>query len=127
MFECKAELPPQPFIEKVRPGMTARLSFPLPGSDSTVVIPEEAVRATERGFVVFRPVQVKMSGGSTEWVAQEVSDLQLGRRQPGFVEVVRGLAPGEFIVRKGAEALENRTPIDIPPELAKQILASRAP
>lgn len=124
MFECKAELPPQPFLEKVRPGMTARLTFPLPGPESTVVIPEEAVRATERGFVVFRPVPARMSDGSVEWIAQEVNDLQLGRRQPGFVEVVRGLSPGEYIVRKGAEALENRTPIDMPPELAKRILAA---
>lgn len=126
MFECKAELPPQPFIEKVRPGMTARLSFPLRGSELTVVIPEEAVRATERGFVVYRPVARKLADGTTEWVAQEVADLHLGRRQPGFVEVVKGLAPGDIIVRKGAEALENRTPIDVPPELARRALAAGA-
>jgi multidrug efflux pump subunit AcrA (membrane-fusion protein) len=127
MFECKAELPPQPFLDKVRPGMTARLMFPLPGADVTVVIPEEAVRATERGFVVFRPIPVKMPDGSVEWVAQEVADLQLGRRQPGFVEVVRGLTAGEMIIRKGAESLENRTPIEMPAEMAARALAGRMP
>jgi hypothetical protein len=101
--------------------------FPLPGADVTVVIPEEAVRATERGFVVFRPIPVKMPDGSVEWVAQEVADLQLGRRQPGFVEVVRGLTAGEMIIRKGAESLENRTPIEMPAEMATRALAGRTP
>jgi hypothetical protein len=37
--------------------------------------------------------------------------------------VLQGLAPGEWIVRKGAEALENATPIQFPEEQENQILA----
>ena len=45
------------------------------------VIPEESVRATERGFVAFRPKLVR-SGDREEWVAEAIT-LEIGARQPG--------------------------------------------
>jgi hypothetical protein len=41
--------------------------------------------------------------------------------------VVRGLTAGEMIIRKGAESLENRTPIEMPAEMATRALAGRTP
>ena len=37
--------------------------------------------------------------------------LELGYRSEGQVEVRRGLSAGDLIVRRGAEALEDGTPI----------------
>jgi hypothetical protein len=74
------------------------------------VIPEEAVRASERGFIAFVPAQRQAKDGSLEWIAR-VRTLDLGYRAPGWVEVRKGMTPGERLIRRGAEALEDGTPI----------------
>jgi multidrug efflux system membrane fusion protein len=62
------------------------------------VIPQTAVRPSERGFVSFVVVDEK---------AQE-RILKLGMRTAdGQVEVLSGLQPGEQLVVRGAEALRN--------------------
>jgi multidrug efflux pump subunit AcrA (membrane-fusion protein) len=153
MFECKAEVPLRGLEGDLRPGYTARIRCPLPGRGDSLVIPEEAVRATEQGDIVFRPRPVYTPDGKVEYVAEAVP-LQLGIRRPGSVEVLRvmekneaargsrmmqalakadqegvteilkGLKVGDWIVRKGAESLENGTPIAIPEAQLKE-LASR--
>lgn len=110
MFEWKAEVDVQGEGAKLRPGYTARIRIPLRSNPEAVVVPEEAVRATERGFVVFVPVMRTGRDGQSEWIAR-ARTLDLGHRSPGWVEVRRGLAPGELLVRRGAEALEDGTPI----------------
>jgi multidrug efflux system membrane fusion protein len=120
MFECKAEVPNRGFLAELRPGYTAKIRCPLPGNAESYVIPEEAVRASERGFIAFRPRPVVRKDGSVEWVAQAVT-LELGVRVPGSVEVLKGLRPGDWIVRKGAEALEENTPLAIPAEQLAQL------
>ncbi|MCS6852941.1 MAG: efflux RND transporter periplasmic adaptor subunit [Gemmataceae bacterium] len=113
MFECKAEIDRR-FVEAaLQPGYTARIRFPLRSNDRACVVPEEAVRATERGFVAFEPVLRPGRDGGSDWVARAVP-LDLGYRAPGWVEVRRGLTPGQWIVRRGAEALEDGTPIRFP-------------
>jgi multidrug efflux system membrane fusion protein len=113
LFECKAEVPTRGMEAQLRPGFTAKILCPLPGRPSSVVIPEVAVRASERGFVAFRPKPVKKKDGAVEYVAESVP-LELGQRRPGWVEVLKGLSEGEWIVQKGAEALEESTPLAIP-------------
>lgn len=115
MFECKAEVPLRGDQGDLRPGYTAKIRCPLPGDALSYVVPEEAVRASERGFVAFRPKRASNKEGGADWVAEAVV-LELGVRKPGFVEVLKGLAPGDWIVRKGAESLENNTPISFPEE-----------
>jgi multidrug efflux system membrane fusion protein len=73
-------------------------------------VPEESVRATERGFVAFVPEKRLAKDGTPEWFAR-VRTLDLGYRTPGWVEVKKGIAPGEQLIRRGAEALEDGTPI----------------
>jgi multidrug efflux system membrane fusion protein len=111
MFECKAEVPARDKAE-LRPGYTAKIRCPLPGRSSSIVIPEEAVRASERGFIAFRPRPIRGPDGETEYIAEAVT-LELGARRPGSVEVLKGLRPGDWVVQKGAESLEEGTPLNI--------------
>lgn len=123
MFETKAEVlgwtPPISSPASLRrnfedpklwPGFTAKIRFPLRSSPNSCVIPEEAVRASERGFIAFVPEKQKRADGQFEWVAR-ARVLDLGYRAHGWVEVRQGLSIGELLVRRGAEALEDGTPI----------------
>jgi RND family efflux transporter MFP subunit len=110
MFECKAEIVGYWPESGLRPGNAARIRFPLRTNANACVIPEEATRATERGFVVFVPEKRAGKDGKEEWVARE-RVLDLGARSPGWVEVKSGLRPGDWFVHRGADALENGTPI----------------
>jgi multidrug efflux system membrane fusion protein len=115
LFECKAEVPSYGIGTQLRPGFTAKIRCPLPGRASSIIVPEEAVRASERGFIAFRPKAVTNKEGQIEYFAEAVP-LELGQREPGWVEVLKGLNPNDVIVRKGAEALEDNTPLAISPE-----------
>ena len=121
MFECKALIKFGPFHSKLRPGFTAKIVCPLPGKNDAIVVPEEAVRASEKGFIVFVPNPRTTASGTLEWVAKPKT-LQLGMRKPGFVEVMEGLKPGEWIVRRGADALEEGTPLDVSKEMESKLL-----
>jgi multidrug efflux system membrane fusion protein len=115
MFECKAEVPLVLGGVRLQPGYSATIRFPLRTNPDACIIPEEAVRPTERGFVCFVPRERQGRGG-TEWVA-EARVLILGSRANGKVEVRggeeagKGLRPGDWYILKGAQALEDGTPI----------------
>lgn len=117
MFECKAEIDQRGLDVEMKPGYTARIRCPLRTNPNAVVIPEESVRASEQGNVVFVPERRVGRDGQAEWVAR-ARQVELGYRAPGrgTVEVLHGVEPGQWIVRKGAEALEDGTPIS-PPEV----------
>lgn len=80
-----------------RPGAFAQVRVPLSGSGQRApAVPETAVRPSEKGFVAF----VVVDGRAVE------RRLQLGlRTADGRIEVRDGLAPGEILVVRGAEAL----------------------
>ncbi len=107
LVKQQADNPP-PF--QLWPGFTAKIRFPLRTNPRACVIPEEAVRASERGFIAFVPYQQTREDGKEEWIAK-ARILELGFRAEGWVEVRQGLSKGEWIVRRGAEALEDGTPI----------------
>lgn len=115
MFECKAEVPLVADGVRLQPGFSAVIRYPLRTNADACVIPEEAVRPTERGFVCFVPKERQGKQG-TEWVA-EARVLVLGSRSGGKVEVRGGadggpgLRPGDWYILKGAQALEDGTPI----------------
>jgi len=112
MFECKAEVLDAADAVELRPGFTARIRVPLQSNNDACVVPEEAVRASERGFLAFTPVKQIGRDGKPEWVARQLQ-VELGFRSPGWVEIRQGIQPGQWIVRRGAEALENGTPLRI--------------
>jgi membrane fusion protein, multidrug efflux system len=112
MFEFKAEFDVRGLHVEPRPGYTAQIRIPLRSNADAVVIPEEAVRASEQGFVAFVPIKREGRDGKPELIARMLP-LELGFRAPGWVEVRSGIVPGQTIVRRGAEALENGTPIQV--------------
>jgi multidrug efflux system membrane fusion protein len=90
--------------ERLRPGMFAEVQVPVGGAADALVVPQLAIRPTERGFVAF-----VVEGD----VARE-RVLTLGMRTPdGRAEVRSGLAPGDRLVVRGAEALRDGAPVRV--------------
>ena len=88
----------------LRPGTFAQVTVPVDEVTNAPVIPQIAVRASERGFLAFVIV---------DSLAQErVVDLGM-RTQDGLVEVRKGLVPGEVLVVRGGEALRNGSQVRI--------------
>jgi len=83
---------------RLRPGAFAQVTVPIGGASDAPVIPQTAVRPSERGFLAY-----VIEGG----VAKE-RVLTLGMRTAdGRVEVTSGVRPGESLVVRGAEALRD--------------------
>ncbi len=88
----------------LRPGMFAEIHIPVGGAKESPVIPQTAVRPSERGFLSY----IVENGKAVERV------LTLGlRTSDGFVEVREGLTAGETLVIRGSEALENGVAVKI--------------
>lgn len=122
MFECKARIDgADPHFAALKPGFTARIRFPYESTPDAVVVPEESVRATEKGFLVF-VVEKRAGKDGPEWVAKS-RRIEPGARSPGWVEVKAGLAPGQWVVQRGAEALDDGVPVNVPAEQMKQMEA----
>jgi len=82
----------------LRPGAFAQVTVPVGGIASAAVVPETAVRPSEKGFLGY----VVEAGVARERI------LTLGlRTADGRVEVRSGVKPGEMLVVRGAEALRD--------------------
>ncbi len=93
-----------PNREALRPGTFAQVTVPIGASSEAAVIPQTAVRPSERGFLGF----VVENGIARERV------LTLGlRTADGRVEVRSGVRPGEMLVVRGGEALRDGTPVRV--------------
>jgi membrane fusion protein, multidrug efflux system len=94
----------------LRPGAFARVRVPVGGAADAPVIPEMAVRPSDRGFLAY---VVKDS------VAHE-RVLALGMRTAdGLVEVRHGLKAGEWLVVRGGEAISNGSPVRVVAETTR--------
>lgn len=90
--------------DALRPGAFAQVSVPVGTSTAAPVIPQIAVRPSERGFLAF----VVEDGVAKERV------LTLGlRTADGKIEVKSGLAQGEKLVVRGAEALRDGAAVKV--------------
>lgn len=88
----------RPSGEALRPGMFAEVEVPVGGTSEAPVVPQMAIRPTERGFVAF----------VVEGEVARERLIRLGMRTAdGSVEVRAGLAPGERLVVRGAEGLRD--------------------
>lgn len=88
----------------LNPGAFARVTVPVGGNVKAAVIPQTAIRPSERGFLAY----VVNDGKAEERL------LTLGMRtSEGQVEVRSGLKPGENLVIRGAEALRDGAPVKI--------------
>jgi membrane fusion protein, multidrug efflux system len=89
---------------ELRPGAFAQVHVPVGENADAPVIPQTAVRPSERGFLAF----VVEDGKAKERV------LTLGlRTADGLVEVRSGLRVGEQLVVRGAEALRDDAPVRV--------------
>jgi multidrug efflux system membrane fusion protein len=89
---------------ELRPGAFARVTIPIGSTRQSPVIPQTAIRPSEKGFLAYTVV-----GG----VAQQ-RILTLGMRTAdGQVEVKEGLRAGETLVIRGAEALRDGAKVKI--------------
>jgi multidrug efflux system membrane fusion protein len=82
----------------LRSGSFAEITVPVGNSRQTPVIPQTAIRPSEKGFLAF----VVENGLAAERI------LNPGMRTAdGQIEVISGLQSGELLVIRGAEALVN--------------------
>lgn len=103
MLDATAEVT-DPRRDALRPGAFARVTIPIPGTSVNPVIPQAAIRPSERGFLAFI-----VNNGTAE---ERLLGLGL-RTQDGRVEVVSGLQAGDQLVVRGAEALRNGAEVRI--------------
>jgi membrane fusion protein (multidrug efflux system) len=81
---------------RLRPGLFARIDLGVAVRERVPMILEEAVLRRAEGTIAFRAVD----GGRVERVG-----LETGAHQGGYVEVVKGLAPGDLVVTRGGDRL----------------------
>ena len=95
---------------ELRPGAFAQVTIPIGGASEAAVIPQTAVRPSERGFLGF----VVENGVARERV------LTLGlRTADGQVEVRSGVKPGEMLVVRGGEALREGAPVRVSQKVSR--------
>lgn len=105
-----------PSRAQLRPGAFADVTVPVGGIAESPVIPQTAIRPSEKGFLAF----VVEDGKARERV------LTLGlRTTEGLVEVRGGLKAGEELVIRGAEALRDGLPVKVSAPGAAPAAASR--
>ena len=86
----------------LRPGFFAEVSLASETRKGAVVVPEGAVQASERGFVVYVVNEAKA----------HLRPIQVGLRTgTGLVEIVSGLKPGETVVVEGSDRLADGVPV----------------
>ena len=89
---------------ELRPGAFARVTVPIGATREAPVIPQTAIRPSEKGFLAYTVA---------DGVAQQ-RILTLGMRTAdGQVEVKSGLAAGETLVIRGAEALRDGAKVKV--------------
>ncbi|WP_434041697.1 MULTISPECIES: efflux RND transporter periplasmic adaptor subunit [Sorangium] len=92
--------------ELLRAGTFAEVTVPVGASGDAPVIPQTAVRPSERGFLAY------VVDGTT--ARERVLSLGL-RTRDGRVEVKSGLSVGERLVVRGAEALREGAQVRVAP------------
>jgi RND family efflux transporter MFP subunit len=81
---------------ELKPGFFAEVTLATVTHAGALVVPEQAVQASERGFVVYA-----VEGGQAR-----MRPVQVGRRtESGQVEIVSGLAAGQTVIVEGSDRL----------------------
>ncbi len=88
----------------LRPGAFAEITIPVSAPRTAPVIPQTAIRPSERGFIAY----VVENNMAVERI------LAIGMRTAdGQAEVLSGVVPGEMLVVRGAEALRQGAPVRV--------------
>ncbi|HET7434080.1 MAG TPA: efflux RND transporter periplasmic adaptor subunit [Thermoanaerobaculia bacterium] len=88
----------------LRPGAFARVTVPVGGPRNAPVIPQTAIRPSEKGFLAYVV--------TNDTAEQRVLTLGM-RTADGKVEVKGGLQAGELLVVRGAEALRDGAKVKV--------------
>lgn len=86
---------------ELRPGMLMRIQLERQ-VDTAMMVPETSVVPIRNEFFVYRV---------TEDNVAERTDVKIGRRQPGWVEIIEGLAEGDIVVSGGVVRLRDGIPV----------------
>lgn len=98
-IQVRAELPNEG--RELRPGMLMRMRLER-DVDIAMMVPESSVTPIRNEFFVFR---------ISEDNRAERVDVKIGRRQPGWVEILEGLSEGDAIVKEGVVRLRDGIPV----------------
>ncbi|WP_374449010.1 efflux RND transporter periplasmic adaptor subunit [Stella sp.] len=85
----------------LRPGLFVRIRVVVEERPDAVLVPEAAVFPVEGGKYVYR-----LDGDRAV-----LTEVRLGRRKPGLVEIASGLAAGEVVVTAGHQRLRDGAPV----------------
>ena len=91
---------------RLRPGMFARVTLELGSNDKALLVPEQAIVPRVGRNFVFRVFEGRAV----------LTEVALGSRRPGQVEVVKGLKAGERVVTDGQLKLQDGMPVAVVPE-----------
>ncbi|GMT99124.1 efflux RND transporter periplasmic adaptor subunit [Corallococcus caeni] len=103
---------------KLRPGAFATVSVPVESRGGSPVIPQTAIRPSERGFLAFVVADNK--------ARERILELGL-RTSDGKVEVKEGLKAGETLVVRGAEALRDGVAVRVEEDRPKPKVGGEQP
>ncbi|HYR30315.1 MAG TPA: efflux RND transporter periplasmic adaptor subunit [Gemmatimonadales bacterium] len=95
----KARVPNE--SRELRPGMFIEAHLVTAVRPNAVIVPEEAVVPVQGATFVYLVVDAKAAR----------REVELGVRTPGFVEVTRGVKPGDQVVVGGLEMLADGMPV----------------
>jgi len=102
---------------RLRPGMFARVTLELGTTDKAVLVPEQAIVPRGGRNFVFRVVDGKAA----------LTEVALGARSPGQVEIVKGVKPGEQVVTDGQIRLQDGVPVVVLPDKPRPTASPSAP
>jgi len=102
----------------LRPGVFCDVAIPVGATRQSAVVPEIAIRATERGFL----------GYTVEGTIAHEHVLQLGMHTAnGFVEVTQGLSAGDSLVVLGGEPLSDGVTVKVAQRTTMEAFDAGAP
>jgi membrane fusion protein (multidrug efflux system) len=96
---------------KLKPGMFVRVALTMETRPNAISVPEQALWPQGTDNFVFKVVDGKVA----------LTKVELGKRRPGEVEIIRGLSAGDVVVTEGQIKLRDGAPVTVmgPPPAQK--------
>ena len=85
------------------PGMFIHVTQAISENKNALVVPEQAVSASIKGYQVYKVVNSKVA----------LIDVQIGVRKNGMVQILKGLKLGDIVVTAGQQRLQDGSRIQI--------------
>tara|TARA_B110000483_G_scaffold98783_1_gene121176 strand:+ start:3817 stop:4902 length:1086 start_codon:yes stop_codon:yes gene_type:complete len=88
---------------KLRSGMFARVSLLMAKKKDALSVPEQALWPQGTDNFVFKVIDGKVA----------LTKVELGQRTPGYVEILKGLSPGDLVVTEGQMKIRDGAPVTV--------------